>query len=165
MKCSPRRPRPGRITRACWTTWIGWAPGNFSAGACTVTLLNNGKWEVTPGKPTALMLMSDLGFLNSEAHRELMALAYLDSGKVQRDEVTAVSWPKEEVLKAAVEGGETDTYLTGSITVATALTASFAYFIISGIQFTITRTAGANTVEFSYNGQQSAQAIKDLVRY
>ncbi len=138
-------------------------PGNFSAGACTVTLLNNGKWKITPGKPTALMLMSDLGFLTSDAHRELLALSYLESGKVQRDEVTAVSWPKQEVLNAAVEGGETDTYLTGTITVATALTASFAYFIISGIQFTITRTAGANTVEFSYNGQQSAQAIKELV--
>ena len=138
-------------------------PGSFSAGACTVTLLNNGTWKITPGKPTALMLMSDLGFLNSEAHRELMALAYLESDKVQKDEVKSVSWPKQEVLAAAVEGDETDTYLTGTITVATALTASFAYFIISGIQFTITRAAGANTVEFSYSGQQSATAIKELV--
>lgn len=139
-------------------------PGNFIAGACTVTLLNNGKWKITPGKPTKMMLMSDLGFLTSEAHGELMALAYLESDKVQKDEVTSVSWPKQEVLNAAVEGGEADTYLTGTITVATALAASFAFFIISGVQFTITRPArGRTTVEFSYSGQQSVQQIKDLV--
>ena len=158
----------GSSTLADWTTVSNDSakvsvPGSFSAGACTVTLLNNGTWKITPGKPTALMLMSDLGFLNSDAHRELMALAYLESDKVQKDEVTSVSWPKQEVLKAAVEGGETDTYLTGTITVASALAASFAYFIISGVQFTITRIAGGTTVEFSYSGQQSATAIKELV--
>ena len=139
-------------------------PGNFIAGACTVTLLNNGKWKITPGKPTKMMLMSDLGFLTSEAHGELMALAYLESDKVQKDEVTSVSWPKQEVLNAAAAGDETDTYLTGTITVASALAASFAFFIISGVQFTITRPArGRTTVEFSYSGQQSVQQIKDLV--
>lgn len=29
-------------------------PGSFNAGACTVTLLNNGTWTVKPGKPDAL---------------------------------------------------------------------------------------------------------------
>jgi hypothetical protein len=139
-------------------------PGSFTAGACTVTLLNNGKWKITPGKPMQLALLDNLEFLKSDAHRELMAMAYLADGSVQSDNVTAVHWTSNR-LAAIGEQSEfaENTYLTGSITVGVALTAAFTYFVLSGVNFTVNSSAGQTTVDFVYNGTLSAQHIQSLL--
>jgi hypothetical protein len=138
-------------------------PGSFSAGAATVTYLNNGKWQITPGKPASLALLDNLAFLTSNQLRELSAVAYLADASVQQDIVKSVSWPKQLASQGVTTEDEAMTILTGQITVATALTASFAYFIISGVNFTINSTPTGTTVNFTYSGSLSAQAIKDLV--
>lgn len=158
----------GESTLADWTQVSNESaavnvPGSFSTGASTVTYLNNGKWKVTPGKPPKLAMLDNLAFLTSDEHNELAAMAYLASGKAQSDVITAVSWPKSVVQALDDMEDVANTVLTGTITVGTALAASFAYFLISGVSFTITSTAQGNTVTFTYSGPSSAQAIKDLV--
>ncbi len=142
-------------------------PGSFTGGACTVTLLNNGKWKITPGKPPQLALLENLAFLKSDAHSQLMAMAYLEDATVQKDTVNSVHWDSSSVTALAAEedaaGYETNTYLTGTITVAVALTAGFAYFVLSGTQFSVTSVSGGTTVNFSYNGSESATNIQNLL--
>lgn len=45
-------------------------PGSFTGGACTVTLLNNGKWKIAPGKPAQFALLENLAFLKSDEHSQ-----------------------------------------------------------------------------------------------
>jgi hypothetical protein len=55
------------------------------------------------------------------------------------------------------------THLSGTVTVATALTAAFTIFVLGGVTFILSgSTAGATTVHFSYNGTQSVQALQAL---
>ncbi|RUN77113.1 hypothetical protein EJC47_08570 [Sphingomonas sp. TF3] len=142
-------------------------PGSFTGGACTVTLLNNGKWKIAPGKPAQFALLENLAFLKSDEHSQLMAMAYLEDATIQQDTVTQVHWDTSSVAKLSAEeeaeGYVANTFLTGTITVATALTAGFAYFVVSGVQFSITSVNGATTVNFSYSGAQSAATIQNLL--
>ncbi|MFA6607826.1 MAG: hypothetical protein WCS75_12580 [Sphingomonas sp.] len=142
-------------------------PGSFAAGACTVTLLNNGKWNIAPGKPAQFALLENLSFLKSDQHAELVAMAYLEDADVQKEEVTAVHWDSSDVSTLSAEdeseGFVATTFLTGKMTVATALTAGFTYFVLSGVQFSVTSINGEKTVNFSYSGAQSAAAIQSLL--
>ncbi|WP_242184980.1 hypothetical protein [Sphingomonas sp. CARO-RG-8B-R24-01] len=155
----------GESTLADWTQVSNDAaqlsvPSSFSNFAATVTLLNNGTWSVTPGKPTSLALLDDLSLLTSARIRELTAVAYLSDGTVQQDLVTAVTWPPMSANPAVAE----DAILSGTITVLTALAAGFLYFTMSGVTFNVTgSTDGATSVNFTYNGALSAQAVKDIV--
>jgi hypothetical protein len=73
----------------------------------------------------------------------------------QTDTVKSVTWGKAAELDAEV------TILTGTLTVATALTAAFAYFVLSGVNFHINRApVGGTTIDFTYSGDKSAAAIK-----
>ncbi|MBC9034706.1 hypothetical protein IAG41_20140 [Sphingomonas sp. JC676] len=159
----------GSSTLADWTNVgndaaVVSVPGSFIAGACTVTLLNNGKWKIDPGKPPQLAMLENLPFLKSDAHRQLMAMAYLADGTVQKETVKSVHWNGSAQAEAVEEGeGAPMTFLTGSITVGVALTATFAFFALSGVYFTVTSVTGGTTVNFTYNGTQSAQAIHDLL--
>jgi len=145
-------------------------PTSFSANACTVTLLNNGTWSVTPGKPPQMLFKENLAMLGTEDIAQLLALSYIDTNKMQQDTVKSVYWKNTTAaLDAAIEEEQdaallTNTFLTGTITVTAALTAAFTYFVLSGVQFTVTGTSGQGTsVNFSYNGTQSAQAIQNLL--
>jgi hypothetical protein len=136
------------------------APSSFDeVNNCTVTYTQAGGWEITQGKPGALAVSQNLAFFRSPQHQDLVALAQLDSGRVTADKLVAVAW--------AGSLGEADradnTYLTGTITVATALGAAFTYFFLSGTRFEIkSSTAGATAVKFSYSGPDSAQAVKNM---
>lgn len=87
--------------------------------------------------------------------------AGLSADKDQRDKVTKVDWSKKfsrDPLDA------TNTYLTGTLTVATALVAGFAVFMLAGIEFSVlSGGAGATSISFSYSGSQSAEHIKSLL--
>lgn len=162
----------GSSTLADWTqvsndSAVVAVPGSFNAGSATVTLLNNGKWSVSPGKPVQLSLLENLSFLKSPQHAELMAMAYLEDSSMQPDTVTTVHWGAAEVseiLDANLEDGfVANTFLTGTITVAAALTAAFTYFALSGVQFSVVSTPNDTTVNFSYNGTLSAAAVESLL--
>jgi hypothetical protein len=136
-------------------------PDSFAAMKCTVTYDQHGNWSVTAGPPAPHLLANNLAFFHSAQHGELLALAHLDQGGIATDIVKSVAWDR-----SAAEDGLEDgfTILTGTVTVATALTAAFTYFVLSGVQFTIDRpAAGATTFHFSYSGNLSAAAVKDLV--
>jgi hypothetical protein len=133
-------------------------PADFSLNECTVTYTATGSWVVTPGKPAALAMVQNLEFFRSPAHEELVALAYLANGSGQSDTLESVNWDS-----TTDDDGEGNTYLTGTITVGTALTAAFSFFILSNIQFTVTKPAkGGTAVRFSYSGTQSKSFIQGL---
>ncbi|MCY1009482.1 hypothetical protein OV079_28740 [Nannocystis pusilla] len=53
--------------------------------------------------------------------------------------------------------------MSGTLTVKVALAASFTAFVLGGIVFKISRAAaGGTTVEFSYSGRESVDAVKSL---
>lgn len=133
------------------------APGDFSYNKCTVTYLPNGTWSIAAGPPPTLALTEDLDWFLSDAHNELVALAYLSKGKTQTDTVVTVHWNSGTF---AVEGSEV--FITGTVTVATALAAAFTYFVLSGVKFDIKSQPSGTTVKFSYNGNKSAQYIQSL---
>ncbi len=133
-------------------------PSSFLYGDCTVTYDQSGNWSQTPGKPSTHSLVQNLGWFQSDAHTELVALAYLSQGKVQTDELKSVHWDKQTVLVDVNQ-----THLSGTVTVAAALTAAFTIFVLGGVTFILSgSTAGATTVHFSYNGTQSVQALQAL---
>jgi hypothetical protein len=168
-------------------------PKDFKERQVTVTLTSNGGWAVTPGKPAPRALsgrsLSGMAIasslvqshnLLSVAHADLVELvrgrrdahavgqslprlleAGLSADKDQRDKVTKVDWSKKfsrDPLDA------TNTYLTGTLTVATALVAGFAVFMLAGIEFSVlSGGAGATSISFSYSGSQSAEHIKSLL--
>jgi hypothetical protein len=128
------------------------APGNFQFNECTVTYNPDGSWVVTKGKPSLLL----------SANTQLAAMSLLQGGSAgsdtQIDILDSVHW--DSALSAAVG----DTYLTGTIAVSTALAAGFTYFVLAGVTFVLTnRTQNGETrFHFSYRGDWSARAVKDL---
>lgn len=133
-------------------------PNNFVLNACTVTYTATGGWTITAGAPASVSMTEDLSWFRSPAHEELVALAYLDNSTVGTDTLQAVNWDR-----AAEDLGGGNTYLSGTVTVTTALAAAFTYFVISGVRFTIDKPAGgATSFRFSYSGSKSADAVKSL---
>lgn len=115
-------------------------PNSFQGDSCTVTLLADGVWVQTPGRPAS-------GALDSES-----------KGRVQIDIVQNVHWNQ---LTAAPEG--LSPFLSGTLTVSTALGARFTYFVLSGVYFTITQAQpGQATFAFQYSGMKSARAVMNL---
>ncbi len=72
-----------------------------------------------------------------------------------KDKVIHVRWNKK--------GAENDTFLSGTITVQTAVAVGFAVFVLSGVYFSVQKITGGTTVDFTYNGTQSAEFIKSLL--
>jgi hypothetical protein len=95
----------------------------------------------------------------SEAHNELVALAYLSKGKNQTDALVNVHWNS-----SASAIGENEIVLTGTLTVTAALTAAYTYFVLSGVTFDVKSGSSGTTVNFSYSGAQSADKIKALFK-
>jgi hypothetical protein len=132
-------------------------PDSFNLNDATVTYTSTGSWIVTPGKPANVQATENLAFVRSPAYAELVALAALDGGDVQQDALVSVSFDSQAQADAGT------TYVTGSVTVATALTAAFTYFVLGGVNFSITRPAsGVTTFRFSYSGSKSVAAITAL---
>lgn len=130
-------------------------------GEATVTLEANGSWTVTASPPTLASMIGGLGGHLSDEDVEQAALTSFSLIEDQIDTVEGVVWRDQNVQ---TEAG-LNTYLVGTLTVRGALTASFAYFILSGIKFEIGRDrAGMSTFSFSYNGERSAASIKALFR-
>jgi hypothetical protein len=134
------------------------APADFLYNKCTVTYDESGNWSVTPGEPPTLALTDDLNWFLSDAHNELVAMAYLSEGDIQTDTVVAVHWNSST-------GERNGVVISGTLTVATALTAAFTYFILSGtkIKFETTSESGATTLNFRYDGSQSAKYIQSIM--
>lgn len=132
-------------------------PTDFSHNKCTVTYGPTGTWSVAPGEPPTLALTEDLDWFLSDAHNELVALAYLNKGKNETDKLVSVHWDSDS---STVEGP----VVSGTITVATALTAAFTYFLLSGSKFDIKSQPSGTTVKFSYNGNKSADYIVKLFK-
>jgi hypothetical protein len=131
------------------------APADFQSGSCTVTFAANGTWRVTPGAPPPHALAQDPGGFPSGAHNELPA--HLLKGHVFVDTLVSVHWDAEPS-----SAGET--FLTGTITVSTALPGPCTYFVLSGVTFQIAGAASGTTVPFRYAGSRSVEAIKSLFR-
>lgn len=158
----------GSNTLADWTTVSNDAaristPNDFLRNECTVTLTSSGDWVVTPGKPSALMLANEVDFASAENILSLMGAVALSkdlaAGDKAVDKLVSVKWDETADGFAAV--GET--FLTGTVTIATALGVSFAMFVLGGVNFDVTsNTQGQTRVRFSYRGNQSVEAIKSL---
>lgn len=133
------------------------APSDFLYNKCTVTYGQDGEWSITPGVPPTLAVTEDLDWFLSEAHNELVALAYLSKGTTQADTLVSVHWNS-----SAFAADESEVVIAGTLTVGTALTAAFSYFILAGIKFEIKRQPTGTTVEFSYDGSKGAKYIMSL---
>jgi hypothetical protein len=117
-------------------------PNSFEGDSCTVTLLADGGWAQVPGRPETETLTSQ------------------SKGRVQTDVVQSVHWNQ---MAAAPEG--LFTYLSGTLTVSTALGAAFTFFVLSGVQFSIVNSQpGQTTFAFRYSGTRSARAVMGLFR-
>jgi len=127
-------------------------PGSFQYADCTVTYMADGSWTVSPGKPPAMLSGGNAAALSPEPNRELTEV----SGNVQVDYVIAVHWNS-----SGSEAAEF-TYLTGTLTVLTALVAPFAFMVLAGVEFSVQGAIGATTVNFTYSGALSAQYVRDL---
>lgn len=137
-------------------------PNNFLYGDATVTYTQTGEWVVTPGKPPALVAAAALFGLPNRSLANLAAAALLsDQGTnhdTQNDIVTSVSWGNAEEAIA-------DNLITGTLSVQTALIASFTFFILSGVHFNITSDPrGGTRVRFSYNGAESREALQKILK-
>lgn len=89
---------------------------------------------------------------------ETLAVSGQLNGPIAQNMVTSVRW------NASEPSNEGRTFLTGTLTVAVALSAPFHMFVLAGIVFNIAGAAvGGTVVPFSYSGSQSAAAIKNLV--
>jgi hypothetical protein len=135
-------------------------PASFKENNCTVTYDAKGNWHQTPGAPVHEALTNNLSWFLSDQHSELVALAYASEGKVQTDTVKSVSWnkmtdvPRDEL-----------TIVTGTLTVGVALSAAFTYFVLGGINFSITNAQpGGTTFSFRYSGRESAKVVMDLFK-
>jgi hypothetical protein len=128
------------------------APADFQFGSCTVAYTVNGEWTVTPGAPPTHALAQEPSGLPSEAHNELQA--QLGEGQTFIDTLVRVQWDPTTSSTA-------NTFLTGTLTVATALPATFAFFVLVGTRFHIQGGSGT-TVHFSYTGSRSPNAIKSI---
>ncbi|WP_257169107.1 hypothetical protein [Bradyrhizobium sp. SRS-191] len=131
-------------------------PIDFQYANATVTYDASGNWSKTPGKPPQLLIAENLDWLRSNEHNQLLALAYLSDSNGQVDYLKSVSWNSSAFTDAEF------TYLSGTITVTTALTAAFAFFVLANTTFTINSIVGGTTVNFTYSGSQNAQVIKDM---
>jgi hypothetical protein len=117
-------------------------PDSFQNQSCTVRYDAPGRWSESPGEPVTQALTS-----NSERG-------------VQADVIKNVIWNQG----TAVPEGKL-TVLSGTLTVTTALGARFTYFVLSGVQFSVTNSQlGQTTFEFRYTGSMSAMAVKSLFR-
>jgi len=95
--------------------------------------------------------------LDQEVAGETLAAGQL-GGSMMQNRVVSVSWSAEGPT------GQGITVLTGTLTVAVALPASFSAFILAGVSFTVSNSAvGGTGIWFSYSGSRSVMAIRDLV--
>jgi hypothetical protein len=91
-------------------------------------------------------------------HLQQKAAALLDTYGGESTTIVAVRWDAKDARMLAGDG-----VLTGTLTVATALAAAFAYFILAGTKFSVTSdTTGTTTFDFSYNGPGAADHIMGL---
>jgi hypothetical protein len=167
-------------------------PDSFRYEETTVTYNPDGTFTVTPGKPdespsatfersgdatfdrsgdTGLLIQSHRALC--EAHLELIDLVerrvdgpgtsdfdprWLGAEPDQTDTVTKVQWGTKSFT---ADVG--DPVLTGTITVATALAATFAVFVLGGLLLKITWTATDGlSAAFEYSGTKSAAAVKKV---
>jgi hypothetical protein len=157
---------------------------SFERLAATVTYTAKGGWEITKGKPKPSLLARSATTIGSlvdahrymtRAHSDLIRLggeSAVQSGnllaepaKEQKVTVKTVKWADRSDMRGDEVAAPTLTFLTGALTVTTALAAAFTYFVLSGVEFNITSgPAGGTTIDFTYSGEQSAAAIQNLLK-
>lgn len=153
-------------------------PSSFKYNKTTVTYTSTGEWLVTSGEPeeSALAASNFSSLIQShlfisKAHADLVALAQLSpsyltllssSPQPQKDTVETVTW---NASSSYYSDADTKlTFLAGTITVTTALVAAFSVFVLSGVTFNIQGdAAGLRSFNFTYTGDRSAQAVRDLL--
>lgn len=145
---------------------------------CTVTLKSDGNWIVEPGNTNVTELESDPGILSelvkanvelATAHAALVAM--YNSGQtvtgvhahLASDEyVKSTGIKLRNNITLSEDDMEANVIITGTITVATAISAAFLYMIASGITLRITRRAATGLeFDFSYSGSQGAEAVRN----
>lgn len=155
-------------------------PNSFLRNEATVTYTPTGNWIVTPGKPPKAALLAgatttidsllDAHLYLARAHADLITLGgesaeqsryLLEEPRRQEDRVVYVKW--KDSAATGDEAAAALTFLSGTLTVTTALVAAFTIFVLSGVEFQITGDpTGARTFDFTYSGNQSASAIQAL---
>jgi hypothetical protein len=133
-------------------------PNDFLLGSCTVTLTATGELSHSPGPPASQALATNLAWFRSQAHAELVALAYLSSGDVVSDTLESVSFDSGLQAESGVN------YVSGTITVKAAVAVGFSYFLLSGIRFNIDKNPNGTTFHFSWSGTQAASSIRALFK-
>ncbi|MFZ6184169.1 hypothetical protein [Nannocystis pusilla] len=129
-------------------------PDSFQLDEATVTYGADGGWSVTPGAPPASPPRRSV---HDDVARD-SATPRVSQGPSQEDTVAAIQW---NTSSAVAETGPLT--MSGTLTVKVALAASFTAFVLGGIVFKISRAAaGGTTVEFSYSGRDSVDAVKSL---
>lgn len=153
---------------------------DFRLNKVTVIYTEIGGWVVEPGEPQRLVVDSHRANLPSlslshqllaQAHANLVGLAtrtgstgsgpghHFDSG-TQEALLQSVTWDDSSSARTAAGSAG---FLRGTLTLRTALFASFAAFILAGLRFIVTFTsADGLQVAFSYSGDQPVEFVKSL---
>ncbi|MEM9916549.1 MAG: hypothetical protein AAF990_00555 [Bacteroidota bacterium] len=140
---------------------------------CTVTLNSDGSWDVSPGKPNAsLMHMSRLMDTHQtlvQIQEKFVNMVSMASAQAAPALALAGYGPEETerrskgitINKSKSKAADTDGFLTGTITVGTAVGLGFAYIISAGITLDITyRRDDGLRFDFKYNGAASREALQ-----
>ena len=145
---------------------VAMAPNDFSTNKATITYSSTGTWSIKPGAPSISDLLSvsnvtSYGAMLSDDALVTAALTYLSLNEDQLDEVSAVAWDPGSAARSLGE----ETKLSGTLTVKEALGASFAFFILAGVTFSIKGSSkGVAAFRFSYAGPLGASSVKALFK-
>ncbi|WP_096526710.1 hypothetical protein [Candidatus Nitrosoglobus terrae] len=152
-------------------------PDSFDAdNNCTVTYTPTGGFEVKKGKPESTLLETSTNLYSSliqshlllcNAHGKLietvsstLTITDITGDNCTMDELVSVTYDTQQ---SSIFGDTSLTYLSGTITVKTALAASFAFLALGGVAFSVQGTLGNNTFKFSYTGDKPLQVLKELI--
>lgn len=142
---------------------------NFdAANQCTVTYNADGTWSIAAGAPQSSAAMAELA--DPQVLLGQLVLSHmsqsLTAGTTQVDTVSAVRWGDGDANLTVRQLTALDpSTIRGEISVANALTAAFAFFIISSTTFKISYTSQDGLkVGFTYNGNKTLSQLQDILK-
>ncbi|WP_323282745.1 hypothetical protein [Enterobacter cloacae] len=140
---------------------------------CTVTLNTDGTWDVVPGNlnnTSELFHQLMESHLNlSTAHVALVDLLAKDKQtkptRSESNDAYAISAGVQISSDLADDANNVNNFITGTVTLKTAIAVGFAYMIASAIKVKIEwRSPNGLDFRFSYNGTAGSNAIKEAFK-